>query len=270
MFLLRRVPPRSCVVCFDSRRGTYHTYYSGWSWVGLSGFFQQPITTVLQDQVTSTINLTTYHDLIQRYPIITASKLPLTIDCSAHMRIADPVRALTTLRDIDSMVDAVCKSQLRNIFSTLDLDQIITTQAQLQRRLLAAINQDLLGYGVSCVGFTLTRVQLPTNIQQAVTKITSEQMQQRCALIEAQTKQKVLHIDLQLEREAQVSRMKLASLDHQALLKRLQDYRRIDPTFSLDKYFSAKFRAEAYSNCKSITLHEGNLDQVPRVVPAPA
>ena len=219
-----------------------------------------PVWVTLQEKKTSIITLLTYHDQLFNYPIITASKLPLIIDCSAHIKIIDPLLAVTSIRDIDSMVDAICKSQLRNVFSTLDLDEIITTQATLQRKLLASINEDLTGYGVSCVGFTLTRVQLPDNIQSAVTKITSEQMQQRCAIIEAQTKQKVLHIDLALERQAQVTHLQMARLQHQALLQKLHSYRQTDPNFDLNQYFRNKFKSEAYSKCNSVTLLQGNPD----------
>jgi len=260
MCFVKLVPANTCVVLFDSRTGKSAPYYAGWHWLGFSGFFQSSIFTTLQDTRTDVINLMTYHDHIKSYPILTASKLPITIDCSAHMKIIDPLLAVTSIGDIDSMVDAICKSQLRNNFSTLDLDQIITTQATLQQLLLQSINQDLIVYGVSCVGFTLTRVQLPVNVQQAVTKITSEQMQQRCAIIEAQTKQKIIRINLALDQQKQQVHLAMGRLDQALLMQNLRDFHALDPHFNLNNYFSCDFRSKAYSKCKSVNLYEGYVD----------
>jgi hypothetical protein len=269
MYLLKLVPANSCAVLFSSLTGESTLYQSGWHWLGFLGLFQSSIYTTLQDKYTDTINLMTYHDHIKAYPILTASKLPITIDCSAHMKIIDPLLAVTSIGDIDSMVDAICKSQLRNNFSTLDLDQIITTQATLQLQLLRSINQDLIRYGVSCVGFTLTRVQLPLNIQEAVTKITSEQMQQRCAIIEAQTNQKVIRINLALDQQKQQVNLAMGRLDQALLMQKLNAFQAVDSQFNLNHYFSSYFRSEAYSKCNTVTLHDGiNDPKVPIILPS--
>lgn len=256
MFFIN-VPPNTCRVYFNSYSGTYSTYFSGWHWVGFSGFFMTPISTLIQEKFTKNIPLTTYHDYIEKYLILTASKLPVFIDCSAHICVSDPHKAVTTSNDIDSMVDSICKSELRNTFSTLDLDQIVTTQSNLQKRLLSSINEDLRSYGISCVGFTLTRVKLPQIIQNSVTKITSEQLQQRCAIIEAQTNQKVHLKNLQLRQQTHKANLAMAQLDDLELIRRVQEYKKIDPQFSLNNYLNHRFRSKAYSKCNSIALYEG-------------
>lgn len=252
------VPPNSCRVYLNSLTGQYNSYASGWHLLGFTGFFLTPVQSVLREERTSNITLTTYHDYIEKYLILTASKLPVLIDCSAHIRIFDPLHAVTSSTDIDSMVDSICKSELRNIFSTLELDQIVTTQSTLQKRLLSSINEDLIDYGISCVGFTLTRVKLPQIIQDSVTKITSEQLQQRCAIIEAQTNQKVHLKALQLKKQTHEADLAIARLDDLELIKRVQAFKKIDPQFSLNTYLNHKFRSSAYSKCNSVTLYEGS------------
>lgn len=241
------VPPSSCMVYYDSLANSYQVLDSGWHWLGYRGYFKSAMETTLQDKKTTIINLRTYHDAITNYPILTESKLPITVDCNAHIKILNPLLAVTSVKDIDYMVDSICKSHLRNIFSTLDLDKIVTTHTALQVSLLASINTELRTYGISCVGFNLTRVQLPPNIHEAVAKLNNEQMQQRCALIAAQTKRKVLQINLELDRKK-----------HEALLQKLEAYKKIDPHFSINSYHSSQVRSRAYSKCSSISLNQRN------------
>lgn len=254
------VPPNFCSIYFNSVTGKYLVYHAGLHWVGFSTLFLTPIKTVLQEKETSHITLTTYHDNITKYLILSASKLPIFIDCSAHIRITDPLCAVTTSKDIDATVDSICKSNLRNLFSTLSLDQIITTQSTLQKSLLSDINEDLTSYGVSCVGFTLTCVQIPESVQKSVIKITSEQLKQRCSMIEAQTNQKVHLKELQLKQLTHKANLDMAQLEHQSLMKKLHEFKNLDPRFSINDYLSSKLRSKAYSKCKSIVFYDGSID----------
>lgn len=255
------IKPGYCRVYFNGLLKVYTCYQAGLHHLRLiDWFFSVPIVNKVQDTVTKDIPLVIYPDKIVKYPILTDSKLNIEIDCVAYIRITDPQLAVTAITDLDNFVDSTCKSQLRNSFSSLSMDQIVKNQGLIEQSLLVSINQDLAKNGVSCVGFCLIKVKLPPQIQQSVASVTSQQLIQKCEIIKSQTKQMLQNIELKLLVAKEQELLKIADLGFQSKLsqkiKQIDQFRKVDPSFKVIDYLNLEAKRPMYDKCSNIILYE--------------
>ena len=254
------VPEGNCVVYFHNLRKTYSVYYPGYWWSGWDRFFIKKVSTILKEKHTHLLDTRVFSDPIRNYDILSDTKLSIVIDCDVYLQIKDPILFVTASSNPDQVIDTTCKAELRNSFSTLDIDGIVTTQDNIEKELLASLNTDLESYGLICVDITLTRVCLPKPIAESVTAITSKQMQQKCQLIDAETKTKVFLKKLELKKEKEKVNMlikdKTYKVELEALLNEVRMLKDQDPSIDSNRYIENRFKALAYKNSEKVIFYE--------------
>lgn len=249
------VPPNHLGVYFKNGSSTNLVLKSGWT-LSLENIFLLPYEIQHKGKKTNLVDIRVFSDPVNKYPVLCASRLQINITGSALVRIFDIEKAVTTVVDLDQCIDAHCKAELRNQFSSLTVDEIITKQETIEEELKKALNKDLNYYGVQILGFILSEVHLHKSITDSVQLVTAKQAEYTCLLLEAQNKYDYTMKELATNLEIHKGKLEELKSQKESELQHLKNLISLDPSLRLKDYLQYKALKERYESYGKI---KGNL-----------
>ncbi len=115
--------------------------------------------------------------------IMTADKVTLRLNAVVTYKVADPVKAVTTVEDYRQALYREAQLALRAVVGTRELDVLLGDKDALARELDAIVRARVAGFGLEVVALGIRDVILPGEMKELMNKVTEAKKAAEAALI---------------------------------------------------------------------------------------
>lgn len=115
--------------------------------------------------------------------IMTADKVTLRLNAVVTFKVADPVKAVTTVEDYRQALYREAQLALRAAVGTRELDVLLSDKDALARELDSVVRSRVSGFGVEVVSLGIRDVILPGEMKDLMNKVTEAKKAAEAALI---------------------------------------------------------------------------------------
>ncbi|MGH3321067.1 MAG: SPFH domain-containing protein [Streptosporangiaceae bacterium] len=139
-------------------------------------------------------------------PVITEDKLVVSIDTVVYFNVDDPRTASYGGANFITGMEQLTVTTLRNVISGLDLDSVLTSRDDINRRLRAALEEKAADWGVRVNRAELKAIDPPPSIQESMEKQTRAERDKRAAILTAEGEKQSAILTAEGERQGAVLR----------------------------------------------------------------
>lgn len=115
--------------------------------------------------------------------IVTADKVTLRINAVVTFRVADPVKALTSVEDFRQALYREAQLALRAVVGTKELDALLAEKDQVASELDAIVRRNVAAFGVQVVSLGIRDIILPGEMKELLNRVTEAKKAAEAALI---------------------------------------------------------------------------------------
>jgi regulator of protease activity HflC (stomatin/prohibitin superfamily) len=115
--------------------------------------------------------------------IMTADKVTLRLNAVVTFKVADPVKAVTTVEDYEQALYREAQLALRGVIGTRELDTLLSDKDAVARELDGIVRVRVAGFGVEVVALGIRDVILPGEMKDLMNKVTEAKKAAEAALI---------------------------------------------------------------------------------------
>ena len=115
--------------------------------------------------------------------IMTADKVTLRMNAVVTFKVADPLKAVTTVEDYRQALYREAQLALRAVIGTRELDVILSDKDALARELDGIVRGRVAGFGIDVVALGIRDVILPGEMKDLMNKVTEAKKAAEAALI---------------------------------------------------------------------------------------
>ena len=115
--------------------------------------------------------------------IMTADKVTLRLNAVVTYKVADPVKAVTTVEDYRQALYREAQLALRGVIGTRELDVLLSDKDAVARELDGIVRVRVAGFGVEVVALGIRDVILPGEMKDLMNKVTEAKKAAEAALI---------------------------------------------------------------------------------------
>jgi len=115
--------------------------------------------------------------------IMTADKVTLRMNAVVTYKVADPLKAVTTVEDYRQALYREAQLALRGVVGTRELDVLLSDKDVVARELDGIVRARVVGFGVEVVALGIRDVILPGEMKDLMNKVTEAKKAAEAALI---------------------------------------------------------------------------------------
>jgi regulator of protease activity HflC (stomatin/prohibitin superfamily) len=115
--------------------------------------------------------------------IMTADKVTLRLNAVVTFRVADPLKAVTTVEDYRQALYREAQLALRGVVGTRELDALLSDKDAVARELDGIVRARVAGFGLEVVALGIRDVILPGEMKDLMNKVTEAKKAAEAALI---------------------------------------------------------------------------------------
>jgi len=115
--------------------------------------------------------------------IMTADKVTLRMNAVVSFKVADPLKAVTTVEDYRQALYREAQLALRAVVGTRELDVLLSDKDALARELDGIVRDRVAGFGIDVVALGIRDVILPGEMKDLMNKVTEAKKAAEAALI---------------------------------------------------------------------------------------
>ena len=115
--------------------------------------------------------------------IMTADKVTLRLNAVVTYKVADPLKAVTTVEDYRQALYREAQLALRGVIGTRELDALLSDKDAVARELDGIVRGRVAGFGVEVVALGIRDVILPGEMKDLMNKVTEAKKAAEAALI---------------------------------------------------------------------------------------
>jgi len=115
--------------------------------------------------------------------IMTADKVTLRLNAVVTYKVADPLKAVTTVEDYRQALYREAQLALRGVIGTRELDVLLSDKDAVARELDGIVRARVAAFGVEVVGLGIRDVILPGEMKDLMNKVTEAKKAAEAALI---------------------------------------------------------------------------------------
>jgi len=115
--------------------------------------------------------------------IMTADKVTLRMNAVVRFKVADPLKAVTTVEDYRQALYREAQLALRGVIGTRELDVLLSDKDAVARELDGIVRARVAGFGVEVVALGIRDVILPGEMKDLMNKVTEAKKAAEAALI---------------------------------------------------------------------------------------
>ena len=115
--------------------------------------------------------------------IMTADKVTLRLNAVVTYKVADPLKAVTTVEDYRQALYREAQLALRGVIGTRELDVLLSDKDAVARELDGIVRGRVAGFGVEVVALGIRDVILPGEMKDLMNKVTEAKKAAEAALI---------------------------------------------------------------------------------------
>jgi regulator of protease activity HflC (stomatin/prohibitin superfamily) len=118
--------------------------------------------------------------------VIAKDNATVTVDGVVFYQVLDAARASYEVQNLEVALINLSMTNIRSVIGSMDLDEILSNRDQINRRLLAVIDQATTPWGVKVTRIELRNIQPPTNLLEAMGKQMTAERQKRAEILTAE------------------------------------------------------------------------------------
>lgn len=132
------------------------------------------------------IDLRTVTFDVPRQRIITRDNITIEVDAVAYYRVADPIKAVVTIKDFIMATNLLGQSMLRDLLGQFELDEILARREELGKKLTELLDVATDPWGIKVASVTIKDVVLPEVMLRAIAKQAEAERERRSRIILAE------------------------------------------------------------------------------------
>jgi regulator of protease activity HflC (stomatin/prohibitin superfamily) len=138
------------------------------------------------DSVRETIDIREQITQIEPQPVITRDNVTMEVDAVIYYVIADPVRAVYEVQNLQRGLEQLTLSALRNAIGALDLDHTLTSRDTVNTQLRSALDAATQQWGVKVIRVELRNINPPEEIKLTMEKQMTAERTRRAVVTTAE------------------------------------------------------------------------------------
>lgn len=118
--------------------------------------------------------------------IITKDNVSIDVAAVAYYKIVDATKSLVAIADINSAVDQIAQTTVRNIVGQFVLDDVLSNTVEINKKIKEIIDSHTEAWGVLVTTVEIKDIQLPDTMQRAMAKQAEAEREKRAKIIAAE------------------------------------------------------------------------------------
>jgi len=118
--------------------------------------------------------------------IITKDNVSIDVAAVAYYKIVDATKSLVAIADINSAVDQIAQTTVRNIVGQFVLDDVLSNTVEINKKIKEIIDSHTEAWGVLVTTVEIKDIQLPETMQRAMAKQAEAEREKRAKIIAAE------------------------------------------------------------------------------------
>jgi len=118
--------------------------------------------------------------------IITRDNVSIDIAAVAYYKVIDPQKSVVAIEDVDSAVNQISQTTVRNVIGQFMLDQLLAKTAQINQQIKEVIDGHTEAWGVQVTAVEIKDITLPDNMQRAMAKEAEAERERRAKIVAAE------------------------------------------------------------------------------------
>ena len=131
------------------------------------------------------VSLRTVTMEIPSQKIITKDNVSIDIAAVAYYKIVDPQKSVVAIENIESAVNQISQTTVRNVIGQFSLDQLLSKTTDINTQIKNVIDSHTEPWGVQVTAVEIKDIQLPDNMQRAMAKEAEADRERRAKIIAA-------------------------------------------------------------------------------------
>ena len=118
--------------------------------------------------------------------IITKDNVSIDIAAVAYYHITDPQKAVISIENVDSAVNQISQTTVRNVVGQFSLDQLLSETLRINEQIKNVIDAHTEPWGAEVTAVEIKDITLPDNMQRAMAKEAEAERERRAKIVAAQ------------------------------------------------------------------------------------
>lgn len=137
------------------------------------------------EQMTS-VTLRTITMQIPSQKIITKDNVSIDIAAVAYYLIVDPKKSVIAIENIDSAINQISQTTVRNVVGQFNLDQLLSQTVDINQKIKDVIDTHTEPWGAQVTAVEIKDITLPDNMQRAMAKEAEAERERRAKIVAAE------------------------------------------------------------------------------------
>jgi regulator of protease activity HflC (stomatin/prohibitin superfamily) len=136
---------------------------------------------------------------------ITQDNVSVILDGVVYVKIVDPVAASYGVKDPLHALTQLVQTTMRSLIGTLPLDQTFEERESLNAKIVVAINEASLSWGIRCMRYEIKDIKMPDEIRKAMELQMTAERQKRARILESEGVRQAQINESEGQRQAQIN-----------------------------------------------------------------
>ena len=132
------------------------------------------------------VTLRTITKPIQSQQIITKDNVSIGVAAVAYYRRVDPVKSIVEIENVESAIDQIAQTTVRNVVGRSSLDQVLSQTESLNQSIKDILDVTSERWGVLVVMVELKDIELPESMKRAMAREAEAEREKRAKIIAAE------------------------------------------------------------------------------------
>jgi regulator of protease activity HflC (stomatin/prohibitin superfamily) len=132
------------------------------------------------------VTLRTITKPIQSQQIITKDNVSIGVAAVAYYRRVDPVKSIVEIENVESAIDQIAQTTVRNVVGRSSLDQVLSETESLNEAIKNILDLTSERWGVLVVMVELKDIELPESMKRAMAREAEAEREKRAKIIAAE------------------------------------------------------------------------------------
>jgi len=136
---------------------------------------------------------------------ITQDNVSVILDGVVYVKIVDPVAASYGVKDPLHALTQLVQTSMRSLIGTLPLDQTFEERESINAKIVVAINEASLSWGIRCIRYEIKDIKIPKEIRDAMELQLTAERQKRARILESEGVRQAHINESEGQRQAQIN-----------------------------------------------------------------
>lgn len=132
------------------------------------------------------VSLRTVTMPIQSQQVITKDNVSIGVAAVAYFRRVDPVKSIVEIENVQSAINQIAQTTVRNVVGRSSLDQVLSQTESLNEAIKQILDMTTERWGVTVQLVELKDIQLPESMQRAMAREAEAEREKRAKIIAAE------------------------------------------------------------------------------------